>query len=87
MINIMIGDTIVTDDREIGIVENRSGNSLTVRFPDYGNRRDQVHRSQTKPLAKLILEARAEDMLPFTSHGKSSGRAERKAAIRSSAQL
>jgi hypothetical protein len=60
MMNIMIGDTIVTDDREIGIVENRSGNTLTVRFPDYGNRRDQVHRSQTKPLAKLILEARAE---------------------------
>ena len=46
--NIMIGDTIVTDDREIGIVENRSGNSLTVRFPDYGNRRDQIHRSQTR---------------------------------------
>jgi hypothetical protein len=31
--NIMIGDTIVLDDKRIGIVENRSGNDLTVRLP------------------------------------------------------
>jgi hypothetical protein len=49
MMNIMIGDTIVTDDREIGIVENRPGNTLTVRFPDYGNRRDQVHYGHHQP--------------------------------------
>ena len=58
--NIMIGDTIVTDDREIGIVESRSGSALSVRFPDYGNHRDQVHRSRVNPLAELVYEARAE---------------------------
>ena len=58
--NIMIGDTIVTEDREIGIVENRDGNFLTVRFPDCGNQRDQVPRRRAKPLAELICEARGE---------------------------
>jgi DNA polymerase III delta prime subunit len=58
--NIMIGDTIVTDDGQIGIVENRTENSLTVRFPDYGNRRDPVLRKRAKPLAKLIYEAKAD---------------------------
>jgi ATPase family associated with various cellular activities (AAA) len=58
--NIMIGDTIVTDEREIGIVENRAGRILTVRFPDHGNRRDQVHQSRANPLAELIYKARAE---------------------------
>ncbi len=55
--HIMIGDTIVYD-KEIGIVENRSGTILTVRFPDQGNRRDQVHRSQSEPLAELVCRAR-----------------------------
>jgi AAA+ superfamily predicted ATPase len=57
--NIMIGDTIVTDDKQIGIVENRAGNFLTVRFPDCGNQRDQVPRRRARLLAKLICEARA----------------------------
>ena len=56
--NIMIGDTIVTDDKEIGIVENRSGIYLTIRFPERGNRREQVHRSQATPLAELVSEAK-----------------------------
>jgi SpoVK/Ycf46/Vps4 family AAA+-type ATPase len=56
----MIGDTIVTDDREIGIVENRSGNFLTVRFPDNGNRRDQIRRGQATPLAEFVRGARSE---------------------------
>ena len=56
--NIMIGDTIVTDDREIGIVESRSGNTLTVRFPEDGNRRERTVRSQVRPLAELVYEAR-----------------------------
>ncbi len=58
--NIMIGDTIVTDDREIGIVENRAGEWLIVRFPDSGNRREQVRRTQAKPLAKLAYLARLD---------------------------
>ena len=58
--NIMVGDTIVTEDRQIGIVENRAGSSLSVRFPDCGNQRDQVPRRRAKPLAKIIGEARAE---------------------------
>ena len=58
--NIMIGDTIVSDNKEIGIVESRSGSALSVRFPDYGNHRDQVHRSRVNPLAELVYEARAE---------------------------
>jgi hypothetical protein len=58
--NIMIGDTIVTDDKEIGIVENRSGSTLIVRFPDNGNRRDQIQWSRVSPLAALIYKARAE---------------------------
>jgi len=56
--HIMIGDTIVTDDKEIGIVENRSGAILTVRFPEQGNRRDQVHRRQSEPLAELVRRVR-----------------------------
>ncbi len=58
--NIMIGDTIVTDDKEIGIVENRSGSLLTVRFPESGNRRDHVQRSQATPLGDLIYRARVD---------------------------
>jgi hypothetical protein len=58
--NIMIGDTIATDDREIGIVENRAGDWLTVRFPDSGNRREQVRRAEAKPLAELAYEARRD---------------------------
>jgi hypothetical protein len=58
--NIMIGDTIVTDDKEIGIVENRSGSTLIVRFPDNGNRRDQIQWSRVSPLAALVYKARAE---------------------------
>ena len=59
--NIMIGDTIVTDYREIGIVENRSGSTLTIRFPDDGNRREQTVRSQVRPLAELVYEARVNE--------------------------
>ena len=58
--NIMIGDTIVTNDGQVGIVENRAANFLTVRFLDCGNRRDRVPRRRARPLAKLIYEARAE---------------------------
>jgi hypothetical protein len=61
--NILIGDTIVTDDREIGIVETRSGRILTVRFPDHGNRRDQVHQSRANPLAELIDHPSARPVL------------------------
>ena len=57
---IMIGDSIVTDVHEIGIVENRSKNALTVRFPELGNRREQLHRSQATPLAHLVAEARRD---------------------------
>jgi hypothetical protein len=57
--NIMIGDTIVYD-KEIGIVENRSGSTLTVRFPENGNRRIPVHRSQALLLGDLIYQARFE---------------------------
>ena len=53
--NIMIGDTIVLDDKRIGIVENRSGNDLTVRLPDEGNLRDHIFRSQVKPLAEELF--------------------------------
>ncbi len=59
--NIMIGDTIVTDGREIGIVEGRAGSMLTVRFPENGNRRIPVPRSQTTPLAELVYRARVEE--------------------------
>ena len=58
--NIMIGDTIVTDDRDIGIVENREGNFLTVRFPDLGNQRDHVPRKRATPLADVICQARID---------------------------
>jgi hypothetical protein len=60
--NIMIGDTIVTDDRDrkIGIVENRSGTLLTVRFPEHGNRREPIQRNEVTPLADLIYQARLE---------------------------
>ncbi|MFI5455520.1 MAG: hypothetical protein ACHRXM_08720 [Isosphaerales bacterium] len=55
--NIMIGDTIVYD-KEIGIVENRSGSTLTVRFPENGNRRIPVLRNAATPLGDLIYQAR-----------------------------
>ena len=58
--NIMIGDTIVPEDGQVGIVENRAENFLTVRFPACGNRRDPVLRRRAKPLATLLYEARAE---------------------------
>ena len=56
--NIMIGDTIVLDDKRIGIVENRWGNDLTVRLPDDGNLREHILRSRAKPLAEVVYEAR-----------------------------
>ena len=57
---ITIGDTVVKDGREIGVAENRTGTLLTVRFPESGNRREQIHRNRTKPLAELIYQARLD---------------------------
>ena len=72
--NIMIGDTIVLDDKRIGIVENRSGNDLTVRLPDDGNLREHIFRSQAKPLAEVIYEARAHGRrLPLSTNIRLTG--------------
>ena len=45
---IMIGDTIVTTTRKSGSSKTDQGALLTVRFPENGNRRDQVHRKPGK---------------------------------------
>ena len=73
--NIMVGDTIVLDDKRIGIVENRSGSDLTVRLPDDGNLREHIFRSQAKPLAEVIYEARDHGRVlaswqQYQPHGK-----------------
>jgi hypothetical protein len=56
--NILLGDSVVDQDRRIGIVENRSGSQLTIRYPGQGNIRERRHRSEVSPLAQLMYAAR-----------------------------
>jgi hypothetical protein len=42
----------------IGIIERRQGDTLTIRFPDHENRREQVSRRDVRALAEVIYEAR-----------------------------
>src|SRR5262245_26890471 len=57
---IQIGDTVVLVDRpnKIGIVERRQGDEMTIRFPDYDNRRERYSRNEISPLAEVMFEAR-----------------------------
>ncbi|MCI0393149.1 MAG: ATP-binding protein, partial [Acidobacteria bacterium] len=57
---IQIGDTVVLIDRqnEIGIVEKRQGDEMTIRFPDYDNKRERYRRNEIRPLAEIMFEAR-----------------------------
>lgn len=55
------GDTVMFlqgDPRDVGVVEGRTGSSLSVRFPGRGNKRESVDRSQLRALADAIFEAR-----------------------------
>ncbi|HUY31220.1 MAG TPA: AAA family ATPase [Pirellulales bacterium] len=54
------GDTVIRldDPRVVGVVERRSGDTLTIRLPEDANRREQVNRDEVRPLAEAMLEAR-----------------------------
>ena len=60
MMKALIGDTVVDDERDIGIVESRERNLLVIRYPVLGNQRIQKLRDQVKLLAERIRQARAE---------------------------
>jgi hypothetical protein len=53
---ILPGDSIVDEMKDVGIVEGRSGSTLTVRYPCYNNVREKRQRLSVKHLAELILE-------------------------------
>ncbi|MBF5043173.1 ATP-binding protein [Aggregicoccus sp. 17bor-14] len=60
---IQLGDTVILNDRtrDIGIVERRHGNTLSIRRPDRDNLREQVAREHAKPLALAMAEARERE--------------------------
>jgi len=78
---IQLGDSVrVGEQKSVGIVERRNANILTVRFPDNDNRREQVPRSDLRPLAVAMFEARerggngTEEVRVFrTVRGRSGG--------------
>ncbi len=60
MLKALVGDTVVDDSREIGIIEGRNRNVLTVRYPGRGNVRFKKTRDQVQHLAERIRQARLE---------------------------
>ena len=58
--NIQIGDTVIltNDSHAVGIVERRSGDLLTIRFPDKENQRRQIPKAEVRALAEAMYEAR-----------------------------
>ncbi len=60
MMKALVGDTIVDDDRDIGIIEGRNSNILTIRYPSRGNQRFRKTRDQVQHLAERIRQARLE---------------------------
>jgi hypothetical protein len=60
MMKALVGDTVVDDDRDIGIIESRERNLLTIRYPDRGNQRVRKTRDQVQHLAERIRQARLE---------------------------
>ncbi len=57
---IQFGDSVIRRQGPsgVGIVEWRQGDTLTIRFPDHENRRDQVARREVCALAEVMYEAR-----------------------------
>ena len=55
---IVVGDTVVDQNSQIGIVESRSGSQVTVRYPVRQNVRERKDRTEIQPLAELIYLAR-----------------------------
>ncbi len=60
MMKALVGDTVVDDDRNIGIIESRDRNLLTIRYPGRGNQRVRKSRDQVQHLAERIRQARHE---------------------------
>src|SRR5262245_12590551 len=60
MMKALVGDTVVDDDRDIGIIEGRDRNMLTIRYPARGNQRFRKSRDQVQHLAERIRQARLE---------------------------
>jgi hypothetical protein len=54
------GDSVILrqEPSTVGIIERRQGDTLTIRFPDRDNRREQVSRREMRALAEVIYEAR-----------------------------
>ncbi len=55
---VMLGDTVVLKNESgspIGIVTQRSGNTLTVRRPDQDNALEKVSRNEVEPLADWMI--------------------------------
>lgn len=57
---VQIGDTVIVEKapNKIGIVENRQGDLMTIRFPDYDNKREKYGRREIRHLAEVMHEAR-----------------------------
>jgi hypothetical protein len=59
---IHLGDSVIRgqDSPTVAIVERRQGDTLTIRFPDHENRREQVSRGEVSALAEVICEVRKQ---------------------------
>jgi hypothetical protein len=57
---IHLGDSVIRRQGPsgVGIVERRQGDTLTMRFPDQENRREQASRREVCALAEVMYEAR-----------------------------
>lgn len=60
MMKAIVGDSVVDDDRDIGIIESRDRNLMTIRYPARGNHRYKKTRDQVEHLAERIRQARVE---------------------------
>ncbi len=60
MLKALVGDTVVDDDREIGIIESRNRNMLTIRYPARGKVRFRKTRDSVQHLAERIRQARLD---------------------------
>jgi hypothetical protein len=60
IMRIHLGDSVIRRQgpSTVGIVERRQGDTLTIRFPDHENRREQVSRREVCALAEVMYEAR-----------------------------
>ncbi len=56
---VQIGDTVVSlSGQRVGIVERRDGGTLTLRLPNEGNCRERFSRTEVRPLAAAMFDAR-----------------------------